>query len=420
MTELITMSRKETDRLTILRKVQEGSITQLKAGEILDISDRQIRNLLHLLGKFGPKGIISKKRGKPSNHKYNELIQKKVLELMCQYYDNFAPTLASEKLLENHKIKISRETLRKWMIETHLWIPKTRRQKLHRPRLPKEYFGEMLQGDGSHHDWFEIGKFCALIYFIDDATGKITAAKFEKTETLEGYFDILREHLQEHGIPHSIYTDRFSVFESSIRKENLTQFRRALGTLGINWIGANSPQAKGKIERCNRTLQDRLVKEMKLKGIKTIEEGNRFLREYLPIYNKKFSKEPMKKTDLHRPLEGGLDLSRTLSKYEERTLTKDLTFQFHNKHYIILETTGCFKGKKVEIRVTKEGKLRVFDNNNELKISSLNQVYTSEKQVKIENLWPTKYVPHPKANHPWKTLAYQMSQREKELKAIGV
>lgn len=232
------------ERLEVLREVKKKAITQAKAAELLKISDRHIRNLLQELDRYGPEGLISKKRGKPSNRQYNIAKKEEILKVMYSKYPDFGPTLTIEKLSEDHGIKISRETVRKWKIERHWHIPKIKKKKMHLSRQRKEYFGEMLQGDGSHHDWFENGLPCALVYFIDDATGIITSARFEEEENLAGYAKILKEQVDNYGIPWSIYTDKFSVFETTRKKSNLTQFRRMLNSLNIKWIGANSPQAE--------------------------------------------------------------------------------------------------------------------------------------------------------------------------------
>jgi len=408
------LNMKEVDRLTILTKVKDNLLTQVKAGELLGVSDRQIRNMLSKLRQFGSRGLISKQRGRVSNRKSDPKLKSLVLRLVNENYKDFGPTLALEKLKECHNINISRETLRKWMMEIHLWIPKVKKRKRHLLRKRREYFGEMIQGDASHHDWFESGYPCALLIFIDDATSTITAARFEETESLYGYFEVLKQHLLNYGRPNCLYTDHFSVFESTLKKENLTQFQRALKALGINWIGANSPQAKGRVERCNRTLQDRLVKEMRIRGIKSIEEGNAFLEEYIAKFNNKFSKEPMRVIDLHRPLEQGIDLSRTLSKYEERTLTKDLIFQFHNIHYKISEPLkGFCLGKKIEIRTDGRGTLRVFMGNRELNVSRLDEIYEDTLKIVNED-WLTRLNEPPRKGHPWKNFSHLTWLREKE------
>lgn len=418
--EILSMSRKELDRLTLLSKVQEGLLTQVKASEILEISDRQIRNLLGRLNEFGPEGLTSKRRGKPSNRKIAFSLKESILKIIQEQYADFGPTLAAEKLQECHHIFISKETIRRWLIEFHLWIPKIKKRNKHPLRKRKECFGEMIQGDASSHDWFENNHPCALLVFIDDATSRITAARFEEKESLEGYFNVLEQHLMKYGRPVSLYTDRFSVFESSLQKGNLTQFQRALKSLEIKWIGANSPQAKGRVERCNRTLQDRLVKELRIKGIKNLEEANAFLEEYLPIFNDKFSKEPMKRVDLHRPLERGIDLSRTLSKYEERTLTKDFTFQFNNIHYKVFEPIkGLAFGRKIEIRINRQGDLRVFLGNRQLEFCRLDQWFEeSPKEFDLANAWPT-YRVKPRQDHPWKGPSYAKRLKEEEIKVYN-
>jgi hypothetical protein len=395
------MSIKEVNRLEILKQVKSKQITQVKAAELLGISDRQVRNLLQALDNLGAEGLISKKRGVPSNRQYNDSKKQKILKLMSSKYQDFGPTLTVEKLYEEEGIKVSRETARKWMIDRHWHVPKVKKRKIHLLRQRKAYFGEMLQGDGSHHDWFGNGAPCALVYFIDDATGVITAARFEEGESLAGYAKILKEHLELYGVPWSIYTDRFSVFETARKKGNLTQFRRMLSSLNVKWIGANSPQAKGRIERFNRTLQDRLVKELRLRKIKNIEDGNEFLREYLPKFNEKFSKRAAKDTDLHRPLDGTLDISRTLARYEERTTRNDLTFQFQNVHYKILESQIC--EKKIEIRLDWEGKMRIFQRDKELKFISMDKIFEEEK---IQLIWKEKVKRSPHRRHPWKDPSY--------------
>jgi len=413
--EVFSMSQKERERLHILKKVKEGSLTQLKAAQILNITDRHVRNLLKALEQ-GDKGIISKKRGQASNRSTKPPHKVRTLHLINSCYSDFGPTLAAEKLRECHNITFSKETIRKWMIDIHLWIPHQRKRKTHLLRKRKEYFGEMLQGDGSHHDWFESGSKVVLLYFIDDATSIITAARFEKTESLDGYFNLLEQQIKSYGSPVSLYTDRFSVFEVGTKKENLTQFQIALKELGIKWIGANSPQAKGRIERFNQTFQDRLVKELRLRGIKTIEEANEFLKEYIPIFNNKFSRKAMKPDNLHRPLEREYDIPRTLSRYEERTLTKDLLFQYQGTHYQVIEPEkDKISGKKVEIRC-KAGVLRAFvPTGKELTFKKLTDVYKQESKI-VELKWHTKQTFHPGMNHPWKAYSYAQHLKEKELK----
>lgn len=412
--EFLTMSRKELERHHIITLVQEHRMSQVKAAELLQITDRQVRNLLKTFQQNGPEGLISKKRNCPSNRAINPDLKRKIMKIISDKYSDFSPTFAAEKLEENHRVKISHETLRRWMTEIHLWIPKQKRIKKHFLRKRKEYFGEMIQADGSHEAWFEDrNSCCVLIVFIDDATSKLTALRFCETECLEGYFSTLREHLLKYGKPISLYTDRFSVFESGTRKENVTQFKRALNALGIRWIGANSPQAKGRVERCNRTLQDRLIKEMRLRKISTIAKANEYLEEFMEKYNQKFSKKPMRIENLHRPLEREIDLTRALSKYEERTLTKDLVFQHHGKHFKITDQTlKCFKGQKIEIRSGDGKDINVYIGKRKVDFKSLNFVFDSPKE---DLHWEPREDWHQSETHPWKKHSVFLKNRKAEI-----
>lgn len=416
MKEVLEMSNKELERYRVIQKVAEGSLTQRKAAELLNLSDRQIRNLLILIKTEGAKGLISKKRGHPSNRRALASFRHHVLSIVRQKYEDFGPTLAREKLEEVHGIKLSKETLRKWMAESHIWVPKQRKIKTHPSRMRRECFGEMIQVDGSHEFWFENrGEKCVVIVFIDDASGKITSLYFCKEETLDGYYKALEKHLLRYGKPLSIYSDRFSVFDSPV-EGNLTQFQRALRSLGIKPILANSPQAKGRVERANRTLQDRLIKEMRLLEINTIEAANEFADRFVEKYNKSFSKEPANTFDAHRPLEIEVDLSRILSRYEERTLTKDGVFQFHNRFYILMEDLKGTspRGQRIELRVEKMGNVRAFLKDKEVVVKRLETIREKKAAENIKEIeWREKKTKRQSFNHPWKIKLYR--QRTCEL-----
>lgn len=409
MEEVLEMSTKELERYDVLNGVRRKALTQGKAAELLGISDRQVRNLLALIESKGARGLVSRKRGRPSNNRKPEAFKHQVLSTVREKYEDFGPSFAKEKLEELHNLKISIETLRKWMAEIHIWIPKQKRVKTHPLRRRRECFGEMIQVDGSHEFWFEIrGERCVVIVFIDDATGKITSLYFSKGESLDAYFKALKNHLNRYGRPLSIYSDRFSVFDSQV-EGNLTQFQRALKTLGIKSILANSPQAKGRVERVNRTLQDRLIKELRLHKINSIEKANGYANEFVEIFNKKFSKEPANAFDAHRPLEKMVDLSRVLSRYEERVVTKDAMFQFDSKFYKIMEAPESIslRRKKVEVRVGIET-VRVFCGDKELKVVPLAAIKEEPRaQETIARLeWKEKVHWAPSAGHPWKRFRY--------------
>ena len=404
MRGVVEMSIKELERLNVLHNVRDKTITQAKAAELLGISDRQIRNLLARFDKNGAQGLISMKRGCPSNHRKSSEFKERVLSIIKEKYDDFGPTFVREKLAETYDISVSTETLRKWMTEVHLWMPKREKVRVHPTRKRRTCFGEMIQVDGSHEFWFEErGEKCVAIVFIDDATSKITSLHFSRGESLEAYFMALKKHLVHYGRPRSIYSDRFSVFDSPV-EGNLTQFKRALQTLNIESILANSPQGKGRVERANRTLQDRLIKEMRLLDISTIEKANEYADEFMEKFNKKFSKEAASPFNAHRPLETATDLSRILNRYEERTITKNGEFQFQNRFYRVteaLENTTSFRGKKIEVRSGNEGTIRVFLENMELKVIQTDSI-APDTLNKNEIQWKERSYKTPSASHPWK------------------
>lgn len=406
----MTMSEKELGRLDVLTKLGEGLIRPKEAAMRMHISTRQLRNLQSNFKRSGPKGLISKKRGKKGNHEHLDDFRKMALELVMKNYLDFGPTLAAEKLFEIHGLKIGVETLRQWMIESGIWIlKKSKKHVLHPLRARRKRFGELIQIDGSHHAWFEDrGVFCTLLVFVDDATSEITALQFRKSEDLVGYFQALEQHVNKYGIPLALYSDRFSVFIVSHgvkAGEHKTQFKKALDELGIELICARSPQAKGRVERANGTLQNRLVKELRLRNISTIEEANLFAPEYLMMHNARFKKPPAAKEDAHRPLREGLDLDLVLCKKETRKLTKDLTFQYANVFYKVLgiKETRRAVGKRVEIYDTKKGLFVMLDGN-KLKWARCDELIEAVPEMDSKDLvsWEPKNKLPPAKNHPWR------------------
>lgn len=404
MGDLVAMSTKELDRYSILQKVLARELTQKHAGKLLKITDRQVRNLVRRLSIYGPGGIVSRQRGKPSNHRLRDDIKQKALALVREFYEDFGPTFAREKLAEYHGVNVSVETLRTWMIENRLWISRKTKKKAHLPRLRRECFGELIQADGSHHHWFgdELPAVNATV-MVDDATGMLTGLVFAQGETLESYFLALEQHINKWGIPRAFYTDRYAVFQANNGK-GTTQMQRALKELDIDLILASSPQAKGRVERTNRTLQDRLLKEMRLRGIKTIEAANIYAKEFLEVYNAKFSKEPMSRVNAHRPL-GERDLQKILSRCEMRTLLSGLVFQYKNQFFAVQNISDVrrAKGRKVEIRTGKNGEIRVFMNSNELEIKELGQIETPPVLTRKEMIvWKRRGAKTQPKTHPWK------------------
>jgi hypothetical protein len=418
MGEVVKMSDKELHRYGLILKVIEKRITQKQAAELLHLSDRQVRNLITCYIRNGAKGLTSKQRGKPSNRAFSPKLKSNVMALIREKYPDFSPTFACEKLLQYHDIKISKETLRKWMMQGNLWISRKHHNRLHLSRPRRDHFGELIQIDASIHPWFEDrGEKCALIVFIDDATSRLTSLFFCESECLNGYFNGLEIHIKKYGRPCGLYSDRHAIFGGGNNMKQ-SQFTRALRELDIKNILATSPQAKGRVERVNRTLQDRLIKEMRLRNISTIEEANRYLPEFVEEFNKKFSKEPRGQIDAHRPLASGCDLERTLTRCETRTLSKSLSFSFYNKNFQILES-NIAKGlqKKVEIRVNNDGTFRVFQGDRELKYTPTEQIEEREILDSKEKItWKTKNTYHPPLGHPWKHLSYATDIKEHELR----
>lgn len=361
MKEVIGMSAKERDRLVFLRQVEQGQLSQIKAAELLKISDRQVRTLLQRLKEKGDLGVVSRKRGKVSNNRLSTDLKEQVLGILSEKFPSFGPTFAAEKLIEYYDIHVSKETLRSWMIEAGLWELKQKERTLHKPRLRRACFGELIQGDGSHHQWFgPDGEFVNLTLWVDDATGMLTGGHFSKEETLEAYFIAFEQHLVRYGRPMALYTDHSAICE--VRQgDSITQFDQALKKLDVELILAGSPQAKGRVERANRTCQDRLLKELWLRGIKTIEEANKYLPEFIEDYNEKFSREPRNFADAHRPLEG-YDLSIILRRHEKRTLIAGCVFQYKKQFFEVkgLAKTRDNTGRKVDLCVSFDGSFRVF------------------------------------------------------------
>lgn len=305
---VVSMSNREFSRLDVLLDLRAGRISADDAGAIMGLRRRQVFRLLAGFRADGAKSLVSKRRGKPSNNRLPAEVRDLVIAIVKERYSDFGPTLAAEKLAEQHGYRVSRETLRKWMIEDGLWVRrKDRRKVVHQPRHRRDCFGELVQIDGSEHWWFEDrGPQCTLLVFVDDATSRLMQLKFVSSESAFAYFQSTREYLERYGKPIAFYSDKHSVFRVSKTQaaggDGMTQFGRALNELNIDILCANSSQAKGRVERANQTLQDRLVKELRLAGISDIDAANGFLPGFIEDYNARFGKPPRIDKDLHRPL----------------------------------------------------------------------------------------------------------------------
>jgi hypothetical protein len=292
------MSDKELSRLEILRDLTSGRLTASAAAELLGLERRQVQRLAKAYQDQGPTALISKKRGRPSNRQTPVSVKAQALAVIRERYADFGPTLAAEKLRELHGITIGRETLRIWMLEAGFWADRQKRRgRVYQPRYRRECVGELVQVDGSEHYWFEDrGPSCTLLVFIDDATSRLMHLQFVQSESTFAYFAATQRYLEAHGKPVAFYTDKHAVFRvnkpAGLYGDGMTQFGRALKALSIEIICANSSQAKGRVERANKTLQDRLVKELRLAGVSTMEDGNAFLPAFMADYNARFAKAP--------------------------------------------------------------------------------------------------------------------------------
>ena len=321
----IEMSKKEIGRLEVVRQVLDGVISQRRGSELLGLSDRQVRRLQRGYEEEGVGALVSKKRGRPSNRRIDAGLKSVIVGQLRTRYQGFGPTLAAE-YLGHDGYAVSKETLRTWMVEAGLWhVAKGRRQTLHPPRLRRPRVGELIQIDGSPHDWFEgRGPRCTLIAFIDDATSHVMAAGFVPVESSQAYLDALYAYVSAYGCPAAFYSDRHGIFRKHDPEDDTpTQFQRALGALGIEGIQAMTPQAKGRVERLFQTLQDRLVKVMRLAGIDDMEGANAFLPSYLPEHNRRFAVAPAHDESAHLAYPGSaLELSRICSIHHRRKLSE--------------------------------------------------------------------------------------------------
>ena len=362
------MSIVELERLHLVRQTQEKQLSQRQASERLGIGVRQFKRLVKSWKEQGDAGLVSRQRGQPSNNRLAPVDRERIASLLRDKYPDFGPTLAVEKLLEREAIVVSAETVRQMQIAMGLWRPKKRRQKrVFQLRERRPRFGELIQIDGSSHAWFEDrGPRCTLIVFIDDATNRLTALRFAPTETTRAYLEALRSHVLAHGCPLAFYSDRHGIFRVNAKDaasgDGKTEFGRVVERLAIEAIHALTPQAKGRVERANQTLQDRLVKEMRLQGIATMAEAEAYVPTFIEIWNQKFAVDPRDASSAHRPWKTSAeDLDVVLARREERVLSKALTFRAGGSMYCV-KTSGpgtALRGARVTLHHHMDGSMRV-------------------------------------------------------------
>jgi len=420
----IELTKKALHRLRVVEAVVEGRLKQGEAAEQLGLTTRQVKRLVAAYRRDGAGGLVSRRVGRASNRRLKEPLRDAIGALLIERYPDFGPTFACEKLREAHAIVVSVETVRALQIELGLWRPKRRKAaRAFQLRERRGRFGELVQIDGSPHDWFEgrSGR-CTLIVFIDDATGRLVQLRFFPAETTVAYMQVLRAHLQAFGRPVAVYSDRHSIFrltcEEAANGHTLTQFGRVLKGLEIEAIHAHTPQAKGRVERANQTLQDRLVKELRLRGIDTMQAANAFLPEFMVDYNRRFAIAPSVAQDAHRALaHAPRELDLLLAEHHERMVSKNLAVQYRNVLYQIRHNGPGHHLRQAKVTVCElpDGEVVLLRDGRELPYTTYRKGErplppADDKTVNARvdaalAKQPSGAKPKPRADHPWRRRA---------------
>jgi hypothetical protein len=372
--ERIAMSQEERDWLDWLKRTRDGQVTQQWVADRMGVSDRWVRRLLVEMKEKGDAVVVHGLRGRPSNRRIDEEVRGRAMEIVkSPDWHDFKPTFAAEQLGKRHQIQVSKETVRQWMIAEGIWKSKAKKlREVHAWRPRRSHYGELVQWDTSDHDWLE-GRgepVHHLVRMIDDATSRSWGRFVQRDGTREN-MGVLWEYVKRYGRAVDYYTDRDSMFtvaprsgeskEQQREADRLTQIGRALRELGIGWIAAYSPQAKGRVERSFLTDQDRLIKELRLAKVKTMQSANDFLeKEYWPEWNTKFTRQPADEEDLHRPLTEGFELGSTLSHVEQRIITNNYTFPYYSKHYQIVreDLQAGMRRQPIRVELWLNGELK--------------------------------------------------------------
>lgn len=411
----ISMTQEELNRKTIIEQAKDKRISQKEGATKLGISERHFRRLLLRYRQVGDKGLVSGHRGKPSNHQMTANRRKTILKVITgPIFSGFGPTLLVEKLEERHGITVCKETVRQLMIEQGLHEPKIKKKKLHLQRERRNQRGELVQIDGSYHAWLEDrGPKGCLLLFVDDATSEILAAEFVECESFFAYAKLCKSYFRSTGLPVAFYSDKFSVFRAnsspSVHKETITQFNRARNSLGINLICANSPQAKGRVERANQTFQDRFVKELRLRDISSYQDANAFLPEFLKFYNRKFAVLPRSTRDDHRPIDPNIDLDFLFSIHDTRIISKNLLINFNTVSYQIISNRLPQNLIKREVLITLDENYSVsaYLNLQPLMLNPFQKLPKNALLVSSKSLERSAFIPP--VNHPWRTYGKKLN-----------
>ncbi len=445
----VMMSERELNRIEVLVQIEDGGLSVANGANLLAMSRRQVFRLLKRFREDDPSGIRHQARGKPPNNRLHDAKRRYALDVIRESYADFGPTLAAEMLAEHHGVTVSRETLRKWMMADGLWLSRKERRTFHQPRLRRECYGELIQVDGSDHHWFEDrGPPCTLLVFIDDATSTLMHLEFVTSESTFSYFCALERYLETYGRPVAFYSDKHTVFrvpnQAAKSGHGMTQFGRALNELNIEIICADTSQAKGRVERANRTLQDRLVKELRLEDISDMDAANAFLPGFMERYNAKFAKPPRRPDNLHRALNVEPDRLRDILCFrDERYVDRNLTLRY-DRMRITLEDNELSRGlagKYVDTFENADGRLelrwkgvalpyRAYDRDQRVTHAAITEnkrlgavlQFIKEEQDKAApkprraGKQRTRYTPNGRRNDGWNS---KLARRAKEARAAS-
>jgi len=411
--DLITLSQEEHDRLLIIRKVMKREGRQVEAADLLNISDRQVRNLIDKVREKGSKGLAHGNRGRESPKKMAEAEEERLAGIIKNKYWDFGPTFAAEKLWERQGLKVSDEKLRQIMIDAGIWRVRHRKGDVHQWRERKHFSGELVQMDGSHHDWLEgRGPKLVLMGYIDDAKSE-AFGHFYDYEGIWPAMDSLERYIRLYGIPRALYLDKLSTYKTTrpadldelLRGEEAqTQFERAGKELGINIIHADSPQAKGRIEREFGTLQDRLVKELRLAGVCSKDEATRFLDGYWPKHNRRFSRPALRPEDLHRPLPKGLNLKDIFCLKGSRTINNGYMVRWKGRLLVISNPSIAMRRRQTQVLEHFDGSLFIRFNGRNLDYREVQDIKPGPRPAPEAKTAPEerKRPNIPAPNHPWR------------------
>jgi transposase len=411
--ETISMSQRERHRLEAFARVRRGEIRLVKASELLGLSYRQAKRCFARYQEEGDRGLVHRLRGQPSNRHTNARQKRRVLAVYEKKYDDYGPTLAAECLKDEDGMEVAVETLRQWLLAAGLWRKCRKRRPYRQRRARKEYFGELVQMDGSHHDWFEGRRdWAVLMVLIDDATSEVFAG-FSEEETTIAAMEAFSGYVERYGLPRALYVDRDSIYrcdreatiaENLAGKEPTTQFGRAMEELNVEVIMAHSPQAKGRVERVHGTLQDRLVKALRREKISDLPSANRFLhKKFLATFNRRFAKKAAQPADLHRRVPRGVDMDRVLSIRETRVVQNDWTLRFENRWFQLAEIHQklALAGRSATVCRRLDGRLELLYGGRELSYQELPAAPQPRQEVSEPEIRSSQGQ-RPAPDHPWR------------------